>query len=390
MGRFREVRTHQLQFIDVKPRQEVSSISHTSLPLCTFQHEVLLTNGIGNPRWRVRPWLNAADDASLRGNWYDDNYSWGNDICRDGPMTSFEEVLDAFDKKGISRIILVGDSLSGSMWADFDDIFRNCTQGWMKRNPVRELNKTIWWDKWAIATNWDEMCSSYGAFGNATSDCIHHASKRACCKLNTCTNRSLVVHIGKFLPGHWSPREPDFNMPAITRTVEQYEELFYEKYIKRFAVPSSTVVVFNTGLWLINAYRENSVVELRHMLNGFLNVCQREKILFVWRSTFYNHIAINTVDDLIRATNEAAVQLLTLRKHPFFVGSNHEMSRMRPDRTCDGFHYTYRKKYGEKWRQCKPSDMFSLIDDGCIRDSDWPQSVSRAATLHLINLLLNT
>ena len=408
MGRYREVRTQHLQQLVVRGDHHYHSgnnesfISnsgssrhhHDALPYCTFKYEVEFHRGNGNPQWHRQPiGMSPVEESRLRALWYNDSYTWGNNLCRNR-IFSGEEILDTMDKKNISKILLVGDSLTRFMWGDFEDQFSGCTQEWLLRHPIEfySTDQTVGSFSSPVKTSWDNALSSAGGFGvyfNQTGQCyrqfgIHPPPK--CCENNSCTHRTGRMVIHQFLPGFMGPSQAELIMPPIQRSVEEWERIF-KAYFDEEWPEFPNIVVFNAGLWLINAYKEDSPIELEKIVTAWMNLCKQFNALFVWRSTFYHHRSTKT-NRLITKCNSAVIQLLVEKyNHPFFMDSNYYMSMLRPDRTVDGFHYNYRM-LRSSWHRCTDQD-FKKLDPDCVRDMSWPMSVAKAASLNLINLLLN-
>jgi hypothetical protein len=305
------------------------------------------------------------------------------------PYTA-EEVLDAMDRKNISKILMVGDSLSRFMWGDIEDLFSQCTQKWLLDNPVVFFNET---NSAAFRrTSWDNALSGAGGFGvysNITGQCNHQTGivpLHRCCQANSCRKRNGKVRIHQFLPGFMGPAQKELIMPARKRSVYEWEAIFTPYIVEEYPdLPN--VVVFNAGLWLVGSYHSDAPKEIETILTAWMNICKRYGVLFVWRSTFYHHRS-TTTNRLVTLVNNAAIKMLLLKyQHPFFLDSNYIMSLSRPDRTVDGFHYNYRM-LRSSWIRCTPQD-FEMLDANCVRDTSWPMSVGKAATLNLLNLLLN-
>lgn len=389
MGRLWEIRT-QRQILNVTKTRYIKfySNSNATLPLCNFEIEKqFFANHSGNPRWRSKSWLDTGEKLSLQSIWYLDSYSWGNDICRYKPY-SREEILDGMDRQNISHVLFVGDSLSRFMWGDVEDIMSNCTSQWMKDNPVIITEK----DRQHSKTSWDNSLSGAGGFGayfRITSDCIHQNGiilNRPCCLTQTCTNRKAQFVINQFLPGHTNKLEPHFNLPAHVRSVDEWKVIIRHRYFDddKF-IPS--VMVFNTGLWLLNAYfGANCIPQLLRIVEAFYTLCAEKGVVFVWRSTYYSHRGFNS--GLLLEANNAVVKWLLKANHSLFLFSNYYMSGLRPDRTVDGIHYNYRM-LRSSWHRCTKSEEYQL-DSDCIRGFDWPMSVAKAGTLMLLNYLINS
>ena len=398
MGRFRELRTLGLQQIVVRKNhlkiaKGGSSFSvqvNNALPYCTFQHELQMwQQGLGNQQWkRVVPGMDIETERSLRKLWYNDTYIWSNDICQYRPFSG-ENILDAMDRKNISKVLFVGDSLTRFMWGDFEDQFSHCTQEWLLQNPIILRDNA----NGQSLTSWDNALSGAGGFGayfNKTGQCFHQNGiipLQECCRNNSCANRNCIFVIHQFLPGFMGPAQPELIVPPKIRTVEEWEVLF-KAYIDDEWPQLPNIVVFNAGLWLINAYRDNSISELEKIIAAWMKLCRLHNIRFVWRSTFYHHRALS-MNRLIKKTNDAAIKfLINNYNHTMFLSSNYYMSMLRPDRTVDGFHYNYRM-LRSAWHRCTQDD-FKNIDPDCVRDMSWPMSVAKAASLSLVNIILNS
>jgi hypothetical protein len=392
MGRFRELRSLQLQQIVVqkgrlKSSRANTSFSNSNLPFCTFKHEMQMRQGNGDPQWKRLPDMSIQDESRLRKIWYNDSYIWVNNICRYKPFTG-DEILEEMDKKNISKILLVGDSLSRFMWGDFEDQFSHCTQEWLLQNPiVFEKGET------GAKTSWDNALSSAGGFGsyfNKTGQCFRQTGiipLAECCRSYSCPNHNGVVVIRQFLPGFMGPAQTDLIMPPNKRSVDEWEAVF-KVFIDDEWPVIPQFIVFNAGLWLINAYREDSVNELQKMISAWMKLCKKFNIRFVWRSTFYHHRSL-TMNRLIKTSNDAAIELLVTKfNHSLFLDSNYYMSMLRPDRTVDSFHYNYRM-LRSSWHRCEEKD-FKSLDPDCVRDMSWPMAVAKATTLSLVNAILNS
>jgi hypothetical protein len=392
MGNHRELRSPHLQRIFVRGKHHKVDEVPAPKPSCTFASEMKLWKGHGNPQWKKTTDMTSQDEFELRSLWYNDSYIWGNDLCHYKPYSG-EQILDAMDKQNISKILMVGDSLTRFMWGDFEDLFSNCTQDWLLRNPIVFLDEKLKNGQTASAkTSWDNALSSAGGFGayfNKTGQCFHQSGIVPipdCCRTNSCPNRRGEVIIHRFLPGYMNPGQPELIMPSTKRSVQEWETVF-QMFLEDEKPRLPNVVVFNAGLWLVNAYRTDAPNELEKIVTAWFNLCRRNNILFVWRSTYYHHRALN-MNLLIRRCNLAAVTLLVEKfDHPYFIDSTFQMSMLRPDCTVDGFHYNYRM-LRSSWHRCTDQD-FSKLDADCVRDMSWPMSVAKASTLALVNLLFN-
>ena len=144
------------------------------------------------------------------------------------------------------------------------------------------------------------------------------------------------------------------------------------------------------GLWLLLPRLTSPPdTETIKIVTAFADLCEKYKVIFVWRSTLYNHGRVYNRE--VRKFNGHAIKILKSRiKNMFYLDSAHSMSSLRPDRTSDGFHYGYRKR-SSVWRYCETDEeIYSGAVLNCIRKPYFPASVSRQITLMLINYLANT
>ena len=143
----------------------------------------------------------------------------------------------------------------------------------------------------------------------------------------------------------------------------------------------------NIGLWLLSRPDSPPIAESIKIITAFANLCEKYKVIFVWRSTLYHHVT--GFNRKIREMNANAIAIIKDRPNMFYLDSAYAMSSLRPDRTSDGFHYGYRKRTSV-WRYCDTDEEIyrgPLLN--CIREPYFPASVSRQITLMLINYLAN-
>ena len=168
-------------------------------------------------------------------------------------------------------------------------------------------------------------------------------------------------------------------------SLKQWLDLIEKDFFEN--AKENSVIVFNVGLWLFVKYQD-PIKESIKILTAFANLSERYKVIFVWRSTLYDHVKPHNLE--IRKMNSDARKILAGRSNMFFLDSSFDMSSLRPDRTSDGFHYGYRKRTSV-WRYCdSEEEVFHGAFLNCIREPNWPASVSRAITLMLINYLANS
>ena len=184
-----------------------------------------------------------------------------------------------------------------------------------------------------------------------------------------------IFSLRQFLPGIGES-------PKRARTEHEWEAA-----LTRFLEPATPdVLVFNAGLHLLDY--PSPPDELRKILRALLRLCARAGgVALVWRATLYHHRRLASAA-AIRAMNDAAARELRDRPRAFVFGSAYDMSRSRPDRTSDGFHYSYRKKRST-WRKCAQADSGGFQAD-CVRAPDFPRAVSAGATLALASMLCST
>lgn len=409
-GNYREVDLVQLYTLNVISDLDHSNVTclkeflvhrntmtHEGHP-CTFHHEKRISNHPLeiNPRWRERSWsLDALDDYQRSTIWYNDTFIWGNDICVYKSVT-LEDFLQVMNLKKIYDILLIGDSLTRFMYGDFADLFSGCTAEWLRTHPQKylgnttEANNASW-----LSSSWDLRLSGWGDFSDLVSVCKHldvgpPPKAPDCCRSSNCSRTDVLrVRLKQFLPGHTASNEPQYNMPPVPRSAEEWKAVFFTRYLlNNTDVPD--LIIFNAGLWLINNYPDSHLTELKKILESLLSLCKENSILFVWRSTFYHHRA--TLNDKIMQANDLARQIIGTYDNAFYnafyIHSVHAMSAVRPDRTVDGFHYSCRK-VRNAWHFCTLANDGKL-DKDCVRQPDWPMSVSKGATLMLLNYLINS
>ena len=441
-GREAEVRfAHRAATLRVVADEDDSSSRvrrERTLPACTFAHDALLAAGEGAPRWRDSS-AAATDKGAAHWRskyWYDDKYWWGSDLCAHRPPSG-AELARCAARQGVRSIKLVGDSLTRHMFNELEDLFSGVGPLWLHKHPIAyeprgaeavddeiarlaERARRAYVDRpddalnasalaalhasmrdYARAklgakyewSNWDGVLSGWFAgdstitsdlFPLAAGYCLRHGRRLvdaggefACCARGTCAGGAAepIFSLRQFLPGIGES-------PKRARTEHEWEAA-----LARFLEPATPdVLVFNAGLHLLDY--PSPPDELRKILRALLRLCARAGgVALVWRATLYHHRRLASAA-AIRAMNDAAARELRDRPRAFVFGSAYDMSRSRPDRTSDGFHYSYRKKRST-WRKCAQADSGGFQAD-CVRAPDFPRAVSAGATLALASMLCST
>lgn len=151
-----------------------------------------------------------------------------------------------------------------------------------------------------------------------------------CCETHNCLTRrgdEIVIH--QFLPGFMGPAQAELIMPPIKRSINEWEGVF-KTYFDEEWPQTPQIVIFNAGLWLINAYRNDAPYELEKIITAWMNLCKHFQALFVWRSTFYHHRS-TAMTRLIAESNTRAIKLITekFNHYSYFLDSNFYMSMLR-------------------------------------------------------------
>ena len=343
-------------------------------PRCSFQHEYQMRNSpfLANPRWRKRPWVSKIA-TDLQRVWYNDTYFWGNELCHDHTYAPDEWSL-IMASQNVTSVLLIGDSLTRFMFDDFEDFFSGVTQDWLNKHPLHYTDSDM--GDWS---NWDGIVSGWIGGDREQFSCKFPDIAGLCYRngilVEGCVQNGPVVRLSQWLPGYGATVKQPMN-------ASEYYAGFLN-YIDASSPPS--VIVFNAGLWIIEY--PDPVTEIKNIVTGMASVCSKYNISLVWRSTLYHH-EYGVMNSVLRNMNAAAIRVLDDLGSGFSVDSTHGMSSLRPDRTSDGFHYSYRKTRS-KWHYCLNETLVPLSPN-CIRHPGWPMSVTKAMSLHLINMLAHS
>jgi len=343
------------------------------IPSCTFDHENKLSS-IGNPRWSKNLLIND-DEKEIRKIWYNDSYIWGNDLCIYKSIKPIDFVK-SLKSKGIRSILLVGDSLSRYIFNDFEDYFKGVTQEWLENHPYTITDELM--GEWS---NWDGIKSGWIEDGIRLdlTNCIGQTT-------GLCNDQNGDV---KVLSERCEPEGPTISyqefLPRANEVPNSAEEEKWMNFLSRYFEGRPSIIIFNVGLWLLHF--PNPIAECKTIIKVMADLCSLHSVILIWRSTLYQHH--QATSNIIKRMNKESIKILRDRPNVYIIDSVFAMSTVRPDRTVDGFHYSYRKIIG-KWHYCSEEDYLHPFNLDCIRDTKWPQSVTRAATLLIINLLYNS
>jgi hypothetical protein len=248
MGRYRELYTPYLQQLEVlssypyPSKESKRSSFQDDLPLCTFEHESRMWHSRnqgslegGHSQWKRYSRMMIEDEEKLRSLWYNDSYLWVNDICRYKPYSG-DEILEAMERRNITNILLVGDSLTKFMLGDFEQQFSGCTQQWLLDHPI-----VMWTDPNTneTKTSWDHAFSiGFGHVVEQAGQCYRQIGIKSfpsCCEShddsrrqkNTCTHHNGIISLQAFHPGLNDSSSAN-HMPAIYRSVTIGKQFFVD------------------------------------------------------------------------------------------------------------------------------------------------------------------
>ena len=372
-----EILTHYLYQINVSTYILHNVQNYSNKPSCNFSHEALMSQ-YGNPRWRK---MLSSEDNLIKKYWFNDTlYNlWENNICNYRDIRPKEFVMN-LKMKNISSVILIGDSLTRHMFNEFEDYFRNVTSEWLEKHPLVYTDRETMgeWSNWdGIKGGWLSRDNFLCALPYITGLCYENGNLKKKCE----TDGPLFTYKEFFA------MKPDGSGDYST---QDWTNLIEKDFFSD--VKENSIIVMNIGLWLLAPGRYTTyryTTDNIKVVTAFADLCEKYKVIFVWRSTLYNHV--RSYNREVRKLNRHAIKILKSRvKNMFYLDSAYSMSSLRPDRTSDGFHYGYRKRTSV-WRYCDTDEeIYRGPVLNCIREPYFPASVSRQITLTLINYLANT
>lgn len=390
-GRYRELRTPGLYSISTPAPveaafsnaiiQQAHSAMSLSLPACTFAHEELLRQGIGNPRWRRTPWLSAADHQQLTELWYNDSYSWGNDVCLYKPYSS-ADFIKKMNRQNMKTIMMIGDSLVRFSFDDMEDMFANVTQQWLTAHPLKftDESKGPW-------SNWDGIFAGWiGGDGRESFNCVFPALVGECYR-----NGRMMDELATSRPNNCQPTvEYEWFAPY---GVEPLPVDHYRKRIAAFLARRSdwSMIIFTIGLSL-DAFKD-PVGESRTIVTAMIAEAALRDITLVWRSAMHHHHPHDgkelPLNPMLQGINDMAISLLVGYNGSFVFSTSYILASLRPDRSSDSFHYRHRKTR-RAWHYCDEDKYETQFLPNCIRRPTFPISVTKAMTLATWNYIMNS